>query len=163
MVKHEMGKDLEKDVHLIYCIIAQYFDSFPRCHESARIFCNVLKRYCYKVEVVNGFYSSPHFHDGEELLHSWVEVFNTYPIYRTRKIIEASPHQVFPELSPEEQTRSLVISRNDKKFGRYRYIPDSMFLEYCKKRRVQIDTNLIELRSKFILQCLKKIHEEKVG
>jgi len=150
MVRYKPGENLKQDVWTIFRIILRgNFDSFLRCHESARIFCNILERFGYDVEVVDGFYV----YDEKKLWHSWVEFVDLYETI----IIETNPQQVFPNLSGTELLKSLLISQDDERFTRYCPISKKEFLEFCKNNNIQIDENQVKLLSEVIFQSMKKV------
>lgn len=149
---------MEHDVGMIFNLILRgNFDSFLRCHESARIFCNILRRYGYDVEVVDGVYV----HDKKKLPHSWVEFIHLYET----KIIETTPQQVFPNLSRKERVRellgSLVISQDDERFTRYDPRSEEWFLEFCRNNNIRIDENHVRLLSECIFQSMRKVAVKK--
>jgi len=91
MNKH---RSLKRDTAKIYWCMRKLNPSHGvRCHESARIFCNVLTNLGYRVEVMYGGYLIP---DGKRMQHSWVE--NIVDVYGTSFLIETTPHLFFPDL-----------------------------------------------------------------
>lgn len=154
LARYKTGRNLESDVSVIFAIISHYdFDSFLRCHESARIFRNILKGYGYNVSVVDGFY----IHSGKKQLHSWVE-FTNLP---ETKIIETTPQQVFPQLFAKKPSQSLVISEGDERFLRYYPLSIDEFSEKCRIENVQIDENQVKHLSEMISLAVEKLLKRK--
>lgn len=154
LVRYKTERNLESDVSVIFATISHYnFDSFLRCHESARIFYNILRRYGYNVSVVDGFYV----HNGKKLLHSWVEFTNLLET----KIIETTPQQVFPQLFAKKPSQSLVIPEDDERFPRYYPLSNDEFSEECKIENVQIDENQVRHLSEMISLAVEKLLKRK--
>ena len=152
--KYKAGKNLEHDVSMVFLAILHYnFDSFLRCHESARIFYNVLKKYGYNVAVVDGFY----IYNERKMLHSWVKLVDL----RGTKIIETMPQQVFPKLLAEVPSKSLVVSPDDERFTRYHPAPPNIFWESCEMRNLRIDENLVKRLSEEIFHAIEKASVNK--
>ena len=153
MIEYKVGSDLEKDTHLILSCLVDLNVSY-NCHEGAEVFCNILKKFSHKVEVVRGFYSSRHLRNGEYIQHSWVE--NIINIYGLSKIIETAPNQMFPELNPEEQCRSMVVLPDDEKRDRYHSVLESIMEEVLRRSKVRIDKKRMRHLSKLVEQCINK-------
>ena len=157
MAKYKAGNNLETDVLMVLRCLAELRVSF-NCHEGAEIMYNVLKKLGYKVEVVMGFYSSPHVNKGEVIQHSWLE--KTLNIYGHKTIIETVPEQVFPELNPKEKARSTIIPPNDKKQDRYHPIEESRMKEILRNSGVHIDKEVIRHLSHLVELCIDRTLEK---
>lgn len=152
MIKYKVGKNLKADVLMIFRCLGVLDVPFS-CHEGTGIFYNVLKKFGYKVEVVRGFYSSPYLDNGERRQHSWVEnIIDPYGYI----IIETVPNQVFPELSPKEQIRSMIILPDDEKRQRYYPIQESLMKKILGKSGVNIDKKTIYRLSHTIIKTFEK-------
>jgi len=152
------AENLKKHVVQIYLLLLDlHRDSTGhvkaiRCHESARIFCEVLRELGFKVEVVNGGYLLS---EKKGMQHSWVEFAIDY--YGTCLLIETVPHLFFPKLSLEELVAKMVILPDDERWQKYCLVEDDIFSEVLKKRRIKnVDMKLVRNYSALILRTLSK-------
>ena len=163
MGKCKRKNDLEKDVAQIYWLIlnlgrTQKKGKAPekvkavRCHESVRMFYNVLKNHGYRVEIVNGGYSLT---DENMMQHSWVEYL--VDDYGTSLIIETTPHLFFQDLSSEERVDKMVILPDDERRQKYHPLQDDLFFEVLKRRRVKkINEQLVKDYTSLITRLINR-------
>lgn len=163
MDKCELKQDLKKDVAQIYWLVLNLGRKTPkkvkavRCHESVRIFYNVLKKLGYEVEIVNG---GCLFSNGKEMAHSWLEYM--IDCYGTSLLIETTPHLFFPDLSYTELICKMVIPPDDERRRRYHTIPDNLFFQVLKQRGDEnIDEQLIKRYSTSIIRLMRSLKYRK--
>jgi hypothetical protein len=156
-------ENLRKHVAQIYLLLLSLHRNSTdnikavRCHESARIFYEVLKDLGYRVEVVNGGYSLS---KKNRMQHSWVE--SVIDVYGTRLLIETAPHLFFPKLSFEELVGKMMIPPDDERRQKYFPVEDYLFLQVLKKRGVKdVDVDLVKSDSTLILKALNERKTKK--
>lgn len=144
---------LKRDTAKIYLYMLKLSSSHGvRCHESARIFYNILSSLGYRVEVMHGGYSLP---DGQRMQHSWVE--NIVDVYGTSVLIETTPHLFFSDLTLKEIIEKMIVLPNDGRRQRYEVVRDDLFFQVLKKKGIEsIDKELIEDYTSKIQQLLKQ-------
>lgn len=157
MTEYKVGSNLERDTLLIFRCLGVLNVSFD-CHVGAGVFYNVLKKFGHKVEVVRGYYSSPHLRNGKRIQHSWVE--NIIEPYGLSKIIETVPEQMFPELSPEEQASNTIVLPDDEKRNRYDSMLESIMKEVLRKSNVCIDEKRTQHLSNLVELCVDRTLEK---
>ena len=143
---------LKKDVAKIYwCMLKLNTSHGVRCHESARIFCNVLRSLEYRVEVMHGGYLLP---DRQRMQHSWVE--NIMDVYGTSLLVETTPHLFFPDLSFREIIEKMIILPNDTRRKKYETVSSDLFFQVLNKKGIEkIDEQIIKVYSSTIIQLLR--------
>ena len=159
MGKYKSVKDLKKDVAKIYWALLKMKETngkikAVRCHESARIFYNVLKTLGYNVEVLNGGYVLS---DNEQMRHSWVE--QIVDCYGTSILIETTPHLFFPDLNGKELIEKMVIPPNDERRKKYKSLGDETFLQVLEAYDEEINGDLVENYSSTLIDFFEKMKQ----
>lgn len=158
MTKYKVSEKLQLDVlRIVRClgVLNVTFD----CHTGAGVAYNILKKLGYNVEERKGAYSSPHLNNGKKTQHSWVELI--LDPYGLSILIELVPSQMFPELSPEEQSKNFILPPDDEKRKRYERMPESFMKEVFEKARVKIDKEYIERLCQCVELCISMTLERE--
>ena len=159
---------LRRDIARIYFLLCNLRRISPqkvkavRCHESAGIFCDVLRNLGYSVELVNGCYLLHDLSNGEGMQHSWVEMI--IEPYGGMLLIETTPHVFFPELTFEELVDKMVIPPNDARKQRYIPLEDELFFRILEQLGIKsVDRLVIRYYSSLIIEKLKELSKKVNG
>jgi hypothetical protein len=145
-------------------IVVQYANETGkemRCHEIARITCNVLHQLGYHyMEVVDGVFLTG---KSEAMTHSWIE--GSFDIYSARILIETKPYddKICPDAENKERGEFMLISEWDNRAKSYIQIESKEFSKRLEKENTKIDNDLVERYSHvFTKKFLSKEGQEKL-
>ena len=156
---HQANK-LKRELEIIESMIGHHYGketgNHMRCHEIARITCNILNKLGYdNFEVADGIVLLD---EKNTMTHSWIK--GSFDQYGPLTIIEAKPSdkQICPNSEGIQRGEVMLIPEWDTRYEKYHELNQADFNKKLEENKATIDFNLV---GRYTEGCLRWFLSEK--